>query len=96
MEPMGIQLAESAESTVFLVDYGETANCNTSHLFNEIAPSVGSYVAEVIYGLNLNPDKVEIIGHSLGTNIASHAAAAFSGRIGRITGWLRICFFFKL
>lgn len=90
---MGIQLSEATNSIVILVDYSAISSCNISRAFTEIAPTVGSYVAEVIHDLNLNPEKVEIIGHSLGANIAGFTGAAFGGQIGRITGYLKKVYF---
>lgn len=79
-------LANVTNATVILVDYGKISDCNYVRSVEEIVPAVGRYIAEVISDLDLDPSKIEIIGHSLGAHIAGYAASALNGNIKRITG----------
>lgn len=86
MEPTGMALANVTNATVILVDYGQISDCNYDRSVEEIVPAVGQYIAEVISDLDLDPNNIEIVGHSLGAHIAGYAAAALNGNIKRITG----------
>lgn len=86
MEPTGMLLANVSNATVILVDYGDISDCNYDRSVREIVPAVGHYLAEVISDLDLDPNNIEIIGHSLGAHIAGYASGALKGRIKRITG----------
>lgn len=87
MEPTGIALANTTNGTVILVDYKNISSCSYGRSVEEIVPSVGLYLAQVITKLELNREKIEMIGHSLGAHIAGYAGATLNGTIGRITGW---------
>lgn len=80
-------LANATNSTVILVDYKNVSSCSYSRSVQEIAPSIGNYLAQVITRLELDTDNIELIGHSLGAHIAGYAGASLNGTIGRITGW---------
>lgn len=86
MEPTGFALANATNGTIILVDYKNVSSCSYSRSVQEIVPSIGLYLAEVIARLNLDTDKIEMIGHSLGAHIAGYAGASLNGSIGRITG----------
>lgn len=86
MEPTGFALANATNGTVILVDYKNVSSCSYSRSVQEIVPSIGVYLAEVIARLNLDTDKIELIGHSLGAHIAGYVGASLNGSIGRITG----------
>lgn len=88
MEPTGIALANAANGTVILVDYKNVSSCSYSRSVDEIVPAVGSYLAQVITELDIDVDRIELIGHSLGAHIAGYAGAALNGTISRITGEL--------
>lgn len=66
MEPTGELLANVTNATVILVDYGDISDCNYDRSVREIVPAVGHYLAKVISDLDLDPNNIEIIGHSLG------------------------------
>lgn len=68
MEPTGIVLANATNGSVILVDYKNVSSCSYSRSVEEIVPSVGYYLAQVIIQKNLNTDQIELIGHSLGVN----------------------------
>lgn len=86
MEPTGFALANATNGTVILVDYKNISSCSYSRSVQEIVPSIGVYLAEVITRLKLDTDKIEIVGHSLGAHIAGYAGCQLNGSIGRITG----------
>lgn len=86
MEPTGFALANATNGTVILVDYKNISSCSYSRSVQEIVPSIGLYLASIITRLNLNTDKIELIGHSLGAHIAGYAGASLNGSISRITG----------
>lgn len=86
MEPTGFALANATNGTVILVDYKNISSCSYSRSVQEIVPSIGLYLAEIITQLKLDTDKVELIGHSLGAHIAGYAGASLNGSISRITG----------
>lgn len=86
MEPTGFALANATNSTVILVDYKNVSSCSYSRSVQEIVPSIGLYLAEVITQQSLDTEKIEIIGHSLGAHIAGYTGASLNGSIGRITG----------
>lgn len=86
MEPTGIALANNTDGMVILVDYKNVSSCSYSRSVAEIVPSVGYYLARVISDLQLDTDKIELIGHSLGAHIAGYTGATLNGSIARITG----------
>lgn len=86
MEPTGMALANATNGTVILVDYKNVSSCSYSRSVEEIVPSVGSYLAQVITELELDTSKIELIGHSLGAHIAGYTGATLNGSISRITG----------
>lgn len=67
MEPTGFALANATNGIVILVDYKNISSCSYSRSVEEIVPSLGSFLAQVIDELELDTDKIELIGHSLGT-----------------------------
>lgn len=86
MEPTGKALAQATNGTVILVDYKNISSCSYRRSVQEIAPSVGNYLAQVITRLELDTEKIELIGHSLGAHIAGYAGANLNGSISQITG----------
>lgn len=86
MEPTGLALANSSNSIVLLVDYGNISSCNYERTVEEIVPSVGIYLSEFIRSYDLDPNKIELIGHSLGAHVAGYTGASMNGTIFRITG----------
>lgn len=86
MEPTGVALANATNGMVILVDYKNVSSCSYSRSVEEIVPSVGHYLAQVIKELKLDTEKVELIGHSIGAHIAGYAGAILNGTIARITG----------
>ncbi|XP_031626768.1 pancreatic lipase-related protein 2-like isoform X2 [Contarinia nasturtii] len=87
MEPTGIALANAlTNGIVILVDYKSVSSCSYSRSVEEIVPSIGLYLAKVIVELELDTDKIELIGHSIGAHIAGYAGVTLNGTIGRITG----------
>lgn len=86
MEPTGYALANSSNSIVVLVDYGNISSCNYERTVEEIVPSVGIYLAEFIRSYDLDPNKIELVGHSLGAHVAGYTGASMNGTIFRITG----------
>lgn len=66
MEPTGNALANTTNGTVILVDYKNVSSCSYSRSVEEIVPSLGSYLANVITELDLDTEKIELIGHSIG------------------------------
>lgn len=85
----GQALANATNCTVIMVDYRNISSCSYSRSAEEIVPSIGLYLAELIKRLNLDTDKIELIGHSLGAHIAGIAGAELNGEIARITGLWR-------
>lgn len=79
-------LANVTNATVILIDYGDISDCNYDRTVEEIVPQLGLYLSQVISDLDLDPNNIEIIGHSLGAHIAGYAAGALKGSIKRITG----------
>lgn len=86
MPPTGKQLANDFKGYILLVDFGVISNCSYQRSVQEIIPSVGYYVANVIRNFNFDPQKIELIGHSLGGHLAGYIGASFNGAIKRITG----------
>lgn len=78
MEPTGIALANATNGIVILVDYKNVSSCSYSRTVEEIVPSIGSYIAQVIDELELDTDKIELIGHSLGTHCSYNWLQIFS------------------
>lgn len=66
MPPTGTQLSEIIDGYVILVDYGNISNCSYERTVLELGPAIGFYVAKVIKDFNLNLQKMEFIGHSVG------------------------------
>lgn len=86
MEPTGLALAKATNGLVILVDYKNISSCSYGRSVDEIVPSIGSYLAQVITKLEVDTDKIELIGHSLGAHIAGYAGATLNGTIRMITG----------
>lgn len=63
MEPTGIALANATNGIVILVDYKNVSSCSYSRSVEEIVPSIGQYLAQVIRALDLDTDKIELIGN---------------------------------
>lgn len=86
MEATGSQLVKNTKGVVILVDFSEISSCGYGRYANEIVPSIGNYLAEIIdeFGWDLN--NIEIIGHSIGAHIAGYTGAALNRNIKRITG----------
>lgn len=79
-------LANATNGIVILVDYKNVSSCSYGRSVDEIVPSMGSYLAQVITHLEIDTDKIELIGHSIGAHIAGYAGASLNGTISRITG----------
>lgn len=86
MPPTGQQLARNFDGYVILVDFEPILNCSYQRSVQEIIPSVGLFVSNVIRNFNFNPRKIELIGHSLGGHLAGYIGASLNGAIKRITG----------
>lgn len=86
MEPTGVALANATKGMVILVDYKNVSSCSYSRSVDEIVPSVGNYLAQVIEQLKLDTNRIELIGHSIGAHIAGYTGAILNGSIARITG----------
>lgn len=71
---------------VILVDWGNIANCSYEESVAEINPSVAQHVADIIGSFNFDPERIEVIGHSFGGQIAGLVGATLNGRLERITG----------
>lgn len=69
MEPTGFAIANASNAIVILVDYGNISSCNYDRTVEEIVPAVGKYIAEFILKWQLDPNDIELIGHSLGAHI---------------------------
>lgn len=81
-----MQLAKVFDGYVIIVDFGLIANCSYERTVLEIAPSIAHYLANTIRNFNLNLQKIELIGHSLGGQIVGYIGAALNGAVQRITG----------
>lgn len=86
MPPTGKQLAKHSKGYIFLIDWTSIANCSYERTVAELGPSIAKNVANVITSFAWDPEKIEIIGHSVGGHIAGYIGAALNGKIRRITG----------
>ena len=59
-------LANATNGIVILVDYQNVSSCSYGRSVEEIVPAIGLYLARVIQELELDTEKIELIGHSLG------------------------------
>lgn len=71
---------------IILMDWGLISNCSVNRTVDEITPSNGQMIADLILDFHLNPAKVELIGHSFGGQIVGFAGDALNGALGKITG----------
>lgn len=95
MEPTGIQLAHVTNATVILVDYKAISFCYYRRCAYEIIPAIGRLLAEFIEMMRFDAEKIEMIGHSIGAHIAGVTGAQLNGKLGKITGKLKIGFWNK-
>lgn len=69
-----------------MVDWREIANMRYLVAREMIAP-VGKRICELldifVKQANVGPDRIHIIGHSLGSHIATHVGRCFKGEIAR-------------
>lgn len=72
MEPTGFALANATNGIVILLDFKNVSSCSYSRSVEEIVPSIGEYLAQVINELALDTSKIELIGHSLGNYSTIH------------------------
>lgn len=90
--PTGRQLAKTFDGYVVLVDYDDISGCAYGKSVREVTHAMAEYIAEVIRDLNLDPRKIEMIGHSLGAHLAGSVGVKFHGALERITGNSMIIF----
>lgn len=89
----GMQLVKDFDGYVILVDWGNIANCSYEESVAEIVPSVAQRVVDLIGSFNFDPERIEIIGHSFGGQIAGLVGASLDGRLERITGEYYLWFY---
>lgn len=72
-----------------LIDYSPFC-CNYTIVANTIAPQMGAFLANYLLGLELHPELITILGHSLGAHIAGYTGASFNdwnlGSLEKIVG----------
>ncbi|XP_075235096.1 pancreatic lipase-related protein 2-like [Lycorma delicatula] len=89
LQDMRFQLLGKYDANVFQVDWGHGAVSLSYFQAVSNTRIVGAEVARFIKYLvdryNLSLDKINIIGHSLGAQVASYAGKEFKGQIGQIT-----------
>lgn len=89
MEPTGKQAAIASNGVAILVDYFNISDCMYPRVAREFAPSIGLRVADVLAKLQILPENVEVVGHSIGAHIAGYIGSALNGKVKRITGKLQ-------
>ncbi|XP_055383773.1 pancreatic triacylglycerol lipase-like [Condylostylus longicornis] len=89
ISPLKYAYLAKGHDAVFVADWNEAARIiylDSRYFVKPIGIKLGKLLEKFIKKNNIAPEKIHILGHSLGAHIAGNIGDYFNGTIGRITG----------